>query len=106
MHDASVAHSDAGSRGRSLVREPAGAALSVAADHDRRAIRGGWRVVGKLNEATHVAMDTPAIKARLNGIGVIDIPPERRGPAYLAKYVVEEIARWEGPIKRAGLQVD
>ena len=25
---------------------------------------------------------------------------------YLAKYVVEEIARWEGPIKAAGLQVD
>ena len=35
-----------------------------------------------------------------------EIAPERRGPEYLAKYVVEEIARWEGPIKAAGLQVD
>jgi hypothetical protein len=34
------------------------------------------------------------------------MPPERRGPEYLAKYVVEEIARWEGPIKANGLQVD
>jgi hypothetical protein len=34
-----------------------------------------------------------------------EISPER-GPEYLAKYVVEEIARWEGPIKAGGLQVD
>lgn len=63
-------------------------------------------IVDKLNQATHVAMDTPATKARLNGIGVINMPPERRGPDYLAEYVVEEIARWEGPIKASGLQVD
>jgi len=63
-------------------------------------------IVGKLNEVTHAAMETPAIKTRLNDIGVIGVAPERRGPEYLAKYVVEEIARWEGPIKAAGLQVD
>jgi len=63
-------------------------------------------IVDKLNEATNAAMDTPATKARLNGIGVVGIAPERRGPEYLAKYVVEEIARWEGPIKANGLQVD
>jgi tripartite-type tricarboxylate transporter receptor subunit TctC len=63
-------------------------------------------IVAKLNEATNAAMDTPAIKTRLNAIGVVGVAPERRGPEYLAKYVVEEIARWEGPIKAAGLQVD
>src|SRR5436309_1407933 len=41
-------------------------------------------IVAKLNEATHAAMDTPAIKTRFNDIGVIGIPPERRGPEYLA----------------------
>src|SRR5260370_33631101 len=51
-------------------------------------------------------MDTPAIKTRFNAIGVVGIAPERRGPEYLAKYVVEAIARWEGPIKAAGLEVD
>jgi hypothetical protein len=51
-------------------------------------------------------METPAIKTRLNDIGVIGVAPERRGPDFLAKCVVEEIARWEGPIKAAGLQVD
>jgi hypothetical protein len=57
-------------------------------------------------EVTHAAMDTPAIKGRFSDIGVIGMPPERRGPEYLAKYVVEEIACWEGPIKTSGLQVD
>jgi tripartite-type tricarboxylate transporter receptor subunit TctC len=63
-------------------------------------------IVARLNEATHAALDTPAIRARLNAIGVVGVAPERRGPEYLAKYLVEEIARWEGPIKAAGLQVD
>ena len=63
-------------------------------------------VVAKLNEATHAAMDMPAIKIRLNDVGIFGMPPERRGPEYLAKYLVEEIARWEGPIKASGLQVD
>jgi tripartite-type tricarboxylate transporter receptor subunit TctC len=63
-------------------------------------------IVAKLNEATNAAMDTPAIKTRFNAIGVVGVAPERRGPEYLAKFVVEEIARWEGPIKAAGLQVD
>jgi tripartite-type tricarboxylate transporter receptor subunit TctC len=63
-------------------------------------------IVVKLNEATNAAMDTPAIRARFNDIGVVGVAPERRGPEYLAKYVVEEIARWERPIKDAGLQAD
>jgi tripartite-type tricarboxylate transporter receptor subunit TctC len=63
-------------------------------------------IVAKLNDVTHAAMDTPALKTRLNDIGVVGMPAERRGPEYLAKYVVEEIARWEGPIKAGGLQVD
>ena len=63
-------------------------------------------IVDKLNEVTHAAMDTPAIKSRMLDIGVIGIAPERRSADYLAKYVAEEVARWEGPIKAGGLQVD
>jgi tripartite-type tricarboxylate transporter receptor subunit TctC len=51
-------------------------------------------------------METPAIKARMHEIGVTGVAPERRGPEYLAKFVEEEISRWEGPIKAGGLQVD
>jgi len=63
-------------------------------------------IVDKLNEVTHAAMDTPAIKARMLEIGVTGVAAERRSPEYLAKFVVEEVARWEGPIKAGGLQVD
>jgi tripartite-type tricarboxylate transporter receptor subunit TctC len=61
-------------------------------------------VVDKLLEVTHAAMDTPDIKKRMLDIGVSGVSPERRSPEYLAKFVVEEIARWEEPIKSGGLQ--
>jgi tripartite-type tricarboxylate transporter receptor subunit TctC len=63
-------------------------------------------IVNKLNEVTHATMDTPAIKSRMLEIGVTGIEPERRSPEYLAKFVADEVARWEGPIKDGGLQVD
>jgi tripartite-type tricarboxylate transporter receptor subunit TctC len=51
-------------------------------------------------------MDTPAIKSRMHDIGVTGVAIERRSPEYLAKFVVDEIARWAAPIKANGLQVD
>jgi len=45
-------------------------------------------IVTKLNEATHAALETPLIKTRFDAIGVAGVAPERRGPEYLAKYVV------------------
>ena len=35
-------------------------------------------IIDKLNEVTHAAMDTPAIKNRMTEIGVAGIAPERR----------------------------
>lgn len=63
-------------------------------------------VVKKLNAATMQAMESPATKSRLNGIGVTGVAPERKSPEYLAQFVVDEIARWATPIKANGLQVD
>jgi len=63
-------------------------------------------VVTKLNDATSQAMDTPAVKSRLHELGVTGVASERRSPQYLARFVVDEIARWAGPIKANGLQVD
>jgi len=63
-------------------------------------------VVRKLNDATSQAIDTPAVKSRLHELGVTVVERERRSPEYLAKFVVDEIARWAGPIKANGLQVD
>jgi tripartite-type tricarboxylate transporter receptor subunit TctC len=63
-------------------------------------------IVKKLGDATNAAMDDPLIKTRMRDIGVNGVAPERRSPEYLAKFVADEIARWEGPIKAGGLQVD
>lgn len=63
-------------------------------------------IVARLNEATHATMETPAVKARMAEIGVTGIAPARRSPEYLGKFVAEEVARWEGPIKAGGLQQD
>jgi len=63
-------------------------------------------VVKKLNDATSQAIDTPTIKSRLHELGVTGVALERRSPEYLAKFVVDEIARWSGPIKANGLEVD
>jgi len=63
-------------------------------------------IVRKLSEATSQAMDSPAVQSRLRDIGVTGVAPERRSPEYLAKFVVDEIARWAVPIKAHGLQLD
>jgi tripartite-type tricarboxylate transporter receptor subunit TctC len=56
-------------------------------------------IVAKLNEVTHATMDTPRVKQRMLESGVTGVSPDRRSPEYLAKFVAEEVARWEGPIK-------
>jgi tripartite-type tricarboxylate transporter receptor subunit TctC len=63
-------------------------------------------IVDKLTEVTQATMETPAIKSRMQEIGVTSVAPDRRSPEYLAKFVADEVARWEGPIKSGGLQVD
>jgi tripartite-type tricarboxylate transporter receptor subunit TctC len=63
-------------------------------------------IVDKLNEVTQATMETPVIKNRMLEIGVTGVAPDRRSPEYLAKFVEDEVARWEGPIKSGGLQVD
>ena len=63
-------------------------------------------IVDRLAEVTQATMDTPAIKSRMLEIGVTGVAPERRSPEYLAKFVADEVLRWEGPIKSGGLQVD
>jgi tripartite-type tricarboxylate transporter receptor subunit TctC len=63
-------------------------------------------IVDKLNEVTQATMETPVIKSRMLEIGVTGVAPDRRSPEYLARFVADEVARWEGPIKAGGLQVD
>jgi tripartite-type tricarboxylate transporter receptor subunit TctC len=63
-------------------------------------------MVAKLNAAVSRALDTPALKKRLDDIGLIPPVAARRTPEYLQKYVESEIRKWAEPVKAAGLQVD
>src|SRR5262249_44837803 len=49
-------------------------------------------IVRKLHDATVAAMNTPALQGRLKDLGATVVPPERRSPEYLQKFVVTEIA--------------
>jgi tripartite-type tricarboxylate transporter receptor subunit TctC len=63
-------------------------------------------IVAKLNAAMSKTLDTPAVQELLTKYGVAGVAPERRTPAYLAKFIPGEIARWAGPIRAAGIQQD
>jgi len=58
-------------------------------------------IVQKTAKAVSDMLDNPALRKRLEDLGLEIVPPERRGPEYLAKFVPEEIARWGKVVKAA-----
>jgi tripartite-type tricarboxylate transporter receptor subunit TctC len=63
-------------------------------------------IIAKLARAADDTLNQPAIVELLKTAGVTAVGPERRSPAYLAKFVHAEIEKWAAPIKAAGLSVD
>ena len=63
-------------------------------------------IVRKLNRAMSEMLDNPAIRSKLEELGLEIVAPERRSPEYLARYLPEEIERWAKPIRQAGISVD
>jgi tripartite-type tricarboxylate transporter receptor subunit TctC len=63
-------------------------------------------IVRRLNEAMNEAVETPALRERLKGLGMSVIPSERRTPEYLAKFIPSEIEKWAAPIKASGVSMD
>jgi putative tricarboxylic transport membrane protein len=63
-------------------------------------------IVRKLNKAMSDTLDDPAIRKRLEELGLEIAPPERRSPEYLAKLLPEEIERWAKPVHAAGISAD
>src|SRR4029450_1210002 len=73
-------------------------------------------IVRKLNKAMSDTLDDPAIRPRLEGLGLGVVGPGRRGremvarerrpPEYLPKYLPAEIERWAKPIHAAGISAD
>jgi len=60
-------------------------------------------IAAKLTQAAMSALETPAVESRLREVGAAIVAPERRTPAYLNRYVPEEIASWARIIKDSGV---
>jgi len=63
-------------------------------------------IVKKLADAASESLNTPAVKERLEGLGVDIVPAERRTPEYLGEFVKSEIEKWREPILKSGAQSD
>jgi tripartite-type tricarboxylate transporter receptor subunit TctC len=63
-------------------------------------------IVQKLNRAMVVALQTPAVRKRMEDIGSDFVPPDHQTPEYLAKFVDAEIAKWAIAIKASGIQME
>ena len=63
-------------------------------------------IVRKLNAAINRSLDNPALRAKLEELGLDIVPPEHRTPEYLAKFLPEDIERWAKPIHAAGISAD
>ena len=48
----------------------------------------------------------PDIRQKMEELGLEILPPEQRTPAYLAKFLKEDIERWGKVIQAAGISVD
>src|SRR5262249_32925141 len=63
-------------------------------------------IVRKVNTAMSATLDDPAIRARLEELGLEIVPPERRTPEYLAQYLPAEIERWAKVVHAAGISAE
>ena len=59
-------------------------------------------LVGKLNAALSKVMDNPAVRGKLEDLGLYVVAPDERTPAHLAEFVKNEIDKWAGPIRASG----
>jgi tripartite-type tricarboxylate transporter receptor subunit TctC len=63
-------------------------------------------IVRRLTRAVNDMLEDPSLRKRLEDLGLEIVPPEQRGPEYLAKFLVEEIDRWGKVIQAAGISSD
>ena len=63
-------------------------------------------IVRRLNKAMNDMLEDAAVRKRLEALGLEIVPPERRTPEYLARFLPEEIERWGRVVRAAGISVD
>ena len=62
--------------------------------------------IRRLNQALAAALDTPAVRDRLQQLGNSVPPAEHRSSEFLAQFIRSEIAKWAAPIKASGTVLD
>ncbi len=63
-------------------------------------------IVRRLNAAINQSLENPALRGRLEELGLEIVPAEQRTPEYLAKFLPEDIKRWAVPVHAAGISAD
>jgi tripartite-type tricarboxylate transporter receptor subunit TctC len=63
-------------------------------------------IVRRMNKAMNTAIEDPAMRKRLEELGLEILPAEQRTPEYLAKYLADDVARWKKVIVQAGIPVE
>jgi tripartite-type tricarboxylate transporter receptor subunit TctC len=63
-------------------------------------------VVEKLNHAMVETIKTPSVRQKLGAFGLKLVSEDRATPAYLDRFVKDEIAKWAVLIKASGISMD
>jgi tripartite-type tricarboxylate transporter receptor subunit TctC len=63
-------------------------------------------LVRRFNKAMNTMIEEPAMRKRLEELGLEILPPEQRTPEHLAKYLPEEVERWKKVIIAAGIPIE
>jgi tripartite-type tricarboxylate transporter receptor subunit TctC len=63
-------------------------------------------IVRRMNKVMNTMIEDPAMRKRLEELGLEILPPDQRTPEYLSKYLAEEIDRWKKVIVQAGIPVE
>ncbi len=61
-------------------------------------------VVARLDQALRAAINDPAVRQRIEGLGSIPADTEAQGPDALARLVRSEVDRWATVVRAAGIQ--
>jgi tripartite-type tricarboxylate transporter receptor subunit TctC len=63
-------------------------------------------IVRRMNRALGDMVERPDIRARLEELGLVVVPPQQRTPEHLAEFLPKEIERWRAVIKAAGISIN
>ncbi len=63
-------------------------------------------IIDKMHQAVEKMLARADVRAKLESLGLEIVPQEQRTPAYLAKFLKEDVDRWSKVIKAAGITVN